>query len=312
MRVQSRSIGTVRRLALTAALWSALVVAPAETLTLATYNLSNYGPADRVTNDGFRPAYPKPEAEKRPLRQVIRALNADILVVQEMGPMPYLAELRRDLNAEHCAYDFAELGIAADADRHVAILSRRPFVGRPETVDLEYAYFEGREHVKRGLLVAVVHTDAGDLTIFGVHLKSRLAVRPDDPLSEIRRTAEATAIRDEILRRFPDPAGARFVVLGDCNDGRTSKPVERLLRRGRVEIALLLPAADAQGETWTYRYRKEDSYERVDHILVAPELRDSVVGGAALIYGGEGTQAASDHRPVVVRLDTAKWTDPRD
>src|ERR1041385_3419850 len=69
----------------------------AETLTVATYNLENYGPADRVTEMGYRQDYPKPESEKRALRAVILALNADILVVQEMGPHPFLEELRRDL-----------------------------------------------------------------------------------------------------------------------------------------------------------------------------------------------------------------------
>ena len=35
----------------------------AETLTIATYNIENYGPADRVTKAGYRKDYPKPEAE---------------------------------------------------------------------------------------------------------------------------------------------------------------------------------------------------------------------------------------------------------
>src|ERR1043165_9541237 len=69
----------------------------AETLTIAPYNLENYGPANRVTEMGYRQDYPKPESEKRALRAVIVALNADILVVQEMGPHPFLEELRRDL-----------------------------------------------------------------------------------------------------------------------------------------------------------------------------------------------------------------------
>ena len=74
-----------------------LMAARAETLTVATYNIENYGPANRMTEAGFRKDYPKPEAEKRALRAVIRALHADVLVLQEMGGQPYLDELRRDL-----------------------------------------------------------------------------------------------------------------------------------------------------------------------------------------------------------------------
>ena len=60
--------------------WTALT--RAESLTIATYNLENYGPADRMTEAGFRKDYPKPEAQKRALRGVIRGLNADVLVLQ--------------------------------------------------------------------------------------------------------------------------------------------------------------------------------------------------------------------------------------
>src|SRR4051812_10019055 len=73
------------------------LLARAETLTIATYNVENYGPANRMTEGGYRKDYPKPEAEKAALRSVIRALSADILVMQEMGDQPYLDELRRDL-----------------------------------------------------------------------------------------------------------------------------------------------------------------------------------------------------------------------
>ncbi len=60
----------------------ALVLAPApggaaaegDSLTVATYNVQNYGPADRMTSEGFRLGYPKPEAEKRALRAVIGRL----------------------------------------------------------------------------------------------------------------------------------------------------------------------------------------------------------------------------------------------
>ena len=60
--------------------------ARAETLTVATYNVENYVAADRMTETGYRKDYPKPELEKRALRRVIRALAADVVVLQEMGP----------------------------------------------------------------------------------------------------------------------------------------------------------------------------------------------------------------------------------
>jgi len=275
----------------------------AEPLTIATYNIENYVPANRVTDAGYRQEYPKPESEKRALRTVIRGLKADILFLQEMGSQPYLDELRRDLKAEGTDYPFAVLLEGPDADRHVALLSRRPLKSVVPHADLEFSYFKARERVKRGLLEVSIATAAGDVTLFGLHLKSRFTDRADDPQSALRRVGEATAIRDCVLQQVDDPATARFLILGDCNDPKNGKAVQKLLRRGKTEIASLLPAADSRGETWTHAYRKEDSYSCVDHILVSSALRPAVQGGVARIYDGPGVREASDHRPVVVTLE---------
>lgn len=275
----------------------------AEQLKVATYNLENYGPANRMIEAGYRQDYPKPEKEKRALRAVIRGLNADVLVVQEMGPQPYLDELRRDLKTEGFDYPYAALASASDADRHLAILARRPLTAVTTHTDLSFNYLGGREPVKRGLLEATVSTASGAVTIFGVHLKSRFTERADDPLSSIRRAGEATAIRDRILQRFPASAEARVVVLGDCNDGRTSKALAFLQKRGRTEIVALLGGGDSRGEVWTHFYRKEETYSRVDHVLVSGALRDRVERGGSRVYDDEGVAEASDHRPVYVVLE---------
>jgi endonuclease/exonuclease/phosphatase family metal-dependent hydrolase len=277
--------------------------ARAETLTVATYNLENYGVADRRTDEGYRKEYPKPESEKQALRAVIRGLQADVLVLQEVGGPAYLEELRRDLKAEGLDYAQGYVLEGNDPDRHVAVLSRRPLKAVVPHAELEFAYFKSKERVKRGLLEMTFATAGGDLTVFALHLKSRFTDRPDDPMSAQRRLGEATAIRDAVLARFPDPAVARFLILGDCNDGKTGKAVERLRRRGKTEVAQLLPAADVRGETWTHAYRKEETYSRVDHILVSPGLRSAVADGKARIYDGAGVLEASDHRPVVVTLE---------
>ncbi len=278
-------------------------LARAETLTIATYNIENYGPANRMTEAGYRKDYPKPEPEKRALRLVIRGLNADVLVVQEMGPQQYLDELRRDLKTEGLDYPFAALASASDADRHLAVLAKRPLKAATTHTDLQFTYFAAKETVKRGLLEATVATAAGDVTIFAVHLKSRFTERADDPQSAIRRAGEATAVRDRVLRRFPAPAEARFLIVGDCNDSRVSKAATFLQKRGKTDITTLLSGADSRGELWSHAFRREESYSRVDHIFVSPGLLPAVKDGAARIYDGEGVRQASDHRPVVVVLN---------
>lgn len=292
---------TLRRLlVLLITIWS---LGRAETLTLTTYNIENYGPANRVTEAGYRKDYPKPEGEKQALRTVLRALDADVLVLQEMGGQIYLDELRRDLATEGLSYPHAVLLAGDDADRHVALLSKRPLVlVRPHT-DLEIRYFSQKERVRRGLLEVRLEVAGQELTVFGLHLKSRYTDRPDDPLSGIRRAAEATAVRDRVLQRCADPKTERFVVLGDCNDDKNSKALGFLQQRGNTKIAELLPASDSRGENWTHAFRKNDTYTRVDHVLVSAALRPAVRGGAARIYDGAGWREASDHRPVSVTLE---------
>ncbi|HVU23422.1 MAG TPA: endonuclease/exonuclease/phosphatase family protein [Opitutus sp.] len=289
------------------ALLAAGVLLPAmgrgETLTIATYNVENYDATNRMTPEGYRKDYPKPEAQKRALRAVIRAVDADVIALQEMGTLPYLQELQRDLKAEGVDYPHALLLDGPDEVRHVAILSRRAFTSVAQHATLTFPYFGAPEKVKRGLLEVRLATADGELTIFTLHLKSRYTDRPDDPRSALRRVGEAVAVRDAVLREFPEPARARFVIAGDFNDDKASKPVQRMLERGKTVVAELLPAADARGETWTHNYRKEDNYTRVDHILVSPWLAGAVRGGTARIYDGPGVREASDHRPVVVTLE---------
>jgi endonuclease/exonuclease/phosphatase family metal-dependent hydrolase len=281
-----------------------VLVVRGDTLRIATYNVENYGPADRMTEAGYRKEYPKPEAEKQALRVAIRGLNADVLALQEMGGSPYLEELRRDLKAEGCDYPHAALATASDADRHVAVLSRVPLHGVTTHADMTFKYLAAVETVKRGVLEVTVRSAAGDITLFVLHLKSRLTERPDDPLSTTRRGGEATAIRDRVLQRFPEPATAKFIILGDCNDHRSSRAITALQKRGKTEIATLLAATDSRGEVWTHAFRKDETYSRADYILVSPGLHGLVEGGAARIYDGEGVRGASDHRPVFVTLAT--------
>ncbi len=273
-----------------------------ERMVVATYNVENYTLADRQTSDGFRPAYPKPEDAKRALRGVIRSLDADVIALQEMGGRAFLDELRRDLASEGMSYPHAEILEAGDEPRYVAVLSRRPFAAVVRHTDLTFRYLGAEEALKRGLLEVRFAVPDGELTLFVVHLKSRFTERKDDPQSALRRAGEAEAVRDRILARFPEPASAPFLLVGDFNDGPASRPVRAVLRRGATEICSLLPAADSRGETWTHRYRREDSYTRVDHIFVSKALAGRVGGGGARIHDGPGTGDASDHRPVRVEL----------
>lgn len=271
-------------------------------LTIAAYNVENYVVADRMVEGVYRPAYPKPESEKAALRRVIAGIAPDILALAEMGPQPYLDELQRDLKKEGQDFPHAALLEAADPDRHVAMLSKVPFKEVRRHADVPVTLFGQRDAVKRGVLEVTFATNEGEITLFVIHLKSRRTERPDDPESATQRLREAEAVREVVLRRFPAPEKEKFIMLGDFNDVRPSKPVQTLLKRGKLIVGELLRAADSRGEVWTHFYRREDSYSRIDMMLVSPGLKPLVVGGRAKVYDGPGVSEASDHRPVYAEL----------
>lgn len=272
-------------------------------ITVATYNVENYTLANRLVDGVYREAYPKPEREKAALRRVIAAIAPDVLAVQEMGAQPYLDEFQRELRQAGLDYPHAVVLDAADADRHVAVLSKLPFKEVKRHAGVPLTYFGRPERVRRGVLEAVFATDRGDVSLFVIHLKSKYTERQDDPEAARQRALEAEAVRDLVLVRFPDPSRAMFIVAGDWNDTRGTRPVRALQKRGDLVIGELVEARDSQGETWTHYFRREDLYSRIDFLLVSPGLQPLVAGGKARIHDGLGTTEASDHRAVWMELD---------
>ena len=271
-------------------------------LTIATYNVENYLVTDRMVDGVYRTAYPKPEKERAALRQVVAGIGPDILAVQEMGPQPFLDEFQRELKQAGQDYPFTVLLEAADPDRHVAVLSKIPFKEVRRHAAVPITYLGRKDTVKRGLLEVIFATGSGDFSLFVVHLKSRLTEQKDDPESALRRHEEAGAVRDLVLARYPDAARGRFILCGDWNDTLGSKSVRTLSKRGEMEVGEILSAADSHGETWTHFYRREDTYSRIDYILVSAAMKSLVMGGPATIWDGPGARDGSDHRAVFVQL----------
>ncbi|MCC5025365.1 MAG: endonuclease/exonuclease/phosphatase family protein [Candidatus Synoicihabitans palmerolidicus] len=272
-------------------------------MSIATDNMANYNLTDRKIEGAFMTRYPKPEKKKTALRRVIHDLDVDVLALQEIGGSTFLRELQRDLRTEGLNYPYAHVLEAADDMRRVAVLSRMPMGDVIEYKDLEFQYFEGRETVKRGMLEVRFPTAGGEVTVFVVHLKSRWTERRDDPTAKIRRGKEATAARDRVLERFPDPQTARFVIVGDLNDVPTERPFRAFEHRGPLAVSRAVRAADSREETWTHFYRRADEYSRVDYVLVSPGLFNAVQGGRAKIWDTVDVLNASDHRPVRVVLN---------
>ena len=112
-----------------------------ETVRLATYNLRNYLSMDRHIEGLWRQDYPKPEHEKKIVRDIIKEVSADIIALQELGDIFYLEELRSDLQLDGLDYPYLVHMKGEDDLRHIGILSKiKPFEVRKHT-DLNFKYF---------------------------------------------------------------------------------------------------------------------------------------------------------------------------
>ena len=281
-------------------------------ILVATYNLRNYLLTDRMveeegtTKPVWRENYPKPENEKRALRQIIAKENPHILAVQEMGSEPFLKELQRDLQVnEQVHYPYSAIMQGEDKDRHVAVLSKIPFLEVVQHKDLEYKYFEDKQKLRRGLLEVKFMTDGVKWSLFNVHLKSKWTVRKDDPESSIMREAEARSVRDYLKKLYPVEQKFPYLLVGDFNDTPNTDPIYRILKSGSTELMWYIYSTDDRGRVWTHFWRKGGSYSQVDYLFASNGMLELLPSGKSTkgkIENSYGTLVASDHRMVLVEL----------
>ena len=129
---------------LTFALFCSVATA-AGTFRVATYNVENY--LDQPTES--RPHVKSAEARDK-VRESIRALNPDVLALEEMGGTNALLELRASLKAEGLDYPYWEHVQGWDTNIHVAVLSKLPIITRKPHTNDTFLLDGSRFRVSRG------------------------------------------------------------------------------------------------------------------------------------------------------------------
>jgi len=280
----------------------------AATFSVATYNLENY--LDEPA--GNRPA--KSEAARAKIRESIRALGPDVLAVQEMGSTNALLELRASLKGEGLNYPHWEHVAGFDTNIHVAVLSRLPITARRPHTNEGFLLHGRRFRVSRGFAELDVQVNARyRFILLCAHLKSRREV-PEADQAELREQ-EAILLRGIIDARLKSDPDVNLLVLGDFNDLQDSTAVRTIIGRGKNALTDTRPVERNSGSAtaldgrapkrtiaWTYYFAKDDTYSRIDYILLSP--------GMTREWQSEGTYAlalpdwgvASDHRPIITRF----------
>ena len=281
----------------------------AEPFRVATYNVESY------LGEATQSRSAKPAEAKAKIRESIRALKPDVLALQEMGGTNALLELRDSLKAEGLDLPYWEHVAGFDTNIHVAVLSKFPFTARRPHTDDSFLLSGRRFRVSRGFAEVDVQVNTNfSFTLITAHLKSKRAVAQADE-AELR-LEEAKVLREKIDARLAADPQANLVVLGDFNDTKDSASTKAVIGRGKIKLVDTRPAErngdntpspnpawEPRNVTWTHYYGKEDTYSRIDFLLISPGLAREWVASETYVLTLPNWGVGSDHRPLVATFE---------
>jgi endonuclease/exonuclease/phosphatase family metal-dependent hydrolase len=282
----------------------------AETFRVATYNVENY--LDQPTESR---KFVKSVEARNKVRESIHALNPDVIALEEMGSTNALMELRRSLKADGLDFPYWEHVQGWDTNIHVAILSRLPIVARHPHTNDSFLLDGRRFSVSRGFAEVDIQAATNfTFTLIAAHLKSRRAV-PEADETQLR-LEEAKVLRGIVDEHFKTDPDAKLIVLGDFNDVKDSGSTKAVIGRGKFKLIDTrpaerngdtatnpVPAFEPRNVTWTHYYGKEDTYSRVDYILLSPAMARDWVKNGTYILRVPNWGVGSDHRPIIATFE---------
>jgi endonuclease/exonuclease/phosphatase family metal-dependent hydrolase len=277
---------------------------------IAEYNVENY--LDQSTET--RHVVKSPESKAK-IRQVIEAVNPDVIALQEMGSTNALLELRASLKADGLDFPFWEHVSGTDTNIHIAVLSKFPIVARHPHTNDEFLLDGKRFHVARGFAeVEIQGATNYTFTLIAAHLKSQLQTPNADEAEE--RLGEAKVLREIIDEHFKTNPNEKLIVLGDLNDSKNSDAIKKIIGRGKFKLADTRPAErngdnappappyfEPRNVTWTYFYGADDTYSRIDYILLSPAMARDWVTNQTYIPTIPNWGIGSDHRLIVATFN---------
>jgi endonuclease/exonuclease/phosphatase family metal-dependent hydrolase len=113
-----------------------------------------------------------------------------------------------------------------------------------------------------------------------------------------RRQAQAARVRQIVDAALKGNPSANLAVLGDLNDQPGTKTLQLLVNGtpALYDATSTIAAADR----WTHLYSGKK--EQLDHMLLAPGLKDDLVSGSPTIPHTQTFKDVSDHYPVSAKF----------
>lgn len=261
------------------------------TASVASFNVHRLFDAVCDTGDCGPGAYeevPTPaelDAKVAQLGAAIRALRADVVLLQEVESQASLAALARAVPELPSAV-LGETGGPASVD--VAVLSSYPITEVRSHYATPLTLPDGRTTTfSRDLLEVHLRPSGafGDLIVLAAHFRSKVN---DDPERRLAEGRAARAIAVAVAQAFPT---ATVVLGGDLNDVPGSPALEALAEGGALaRVSDGLPAADIG----TVRYG--GAWVALDHLFLARHAVGRLVPGTFQVFRTEQAGwGGSDH-----------------
>jgi endonuclease/exonuclease/phosphatase family metal-dependent hydrolase len=235
-----------------------------------------------------------------------------------MGSTNALLELRESLKAEGLDLPYWEHVTGFDTNIYVAVLSKFPFTACRSHTNESFLLSGRRFRVSRGFAEVDIQVNPSySFTLLAAHLKSKRPI-PQADEGELR-LEEAKLLREKIDARFAANPNINLVVLGDFNDTKDAASTRAVIGRGKDKLVDTRPAErngdnapsanpgwEPRNITWTHYYGKEDSYSRIDYILISPGLAHEWITNDTYLLTLPNWGVGSDHRPLVATFEAAE------
>jgi endonuclease/exonuclease/phosphatase family metal-dependent hydrolase len=284
----------------------------AETFRVAEYNVENYLDQPTETRRSV-----KSDEAKAKIRESIRALKPDVLSLEEIGTTNALLELRASLKAEGLDFPYWEHVSGFDTNIHLAVLSKFPITARRPRTNENFLLDGRRFSVSRGFLEVDIRVNTNYFfTLISAHLKSKRPV-PEGDEAELR-LQEAKLLHEKVDVVFKTNPNANLTVLGDFNNTKDSPSTKAIIGTGKFKLVdtrpaerngdvepNLSPRSSPMNVTWTYYYAVEDTYSRIDYILLSPGMAKEWLKQETYVLALPNWGVGSDHRPIVATFEAA-------
>ena len=263
-------------------------------LVVAAYNVLNLFDEvdDPYHEDETTPA--KPQADLQHLAESIRALNADVLALEEVESRGFLQQFVNEYLAD-MGYEYVVHFDSNDMRGiDTCLLSRVP-VGT--VCSHRHVRFPGPDGHPRGmsrdlLCITLQPPGKAPFETWLLHLKSNHGGREK---AEPIRMAEVFYVRKVLDQRLAKDPDARILLMGDFNDTWDSSSLKTLVGKGPT--ALKLPLSEPEIKSLV-TYNKGDFQSMIDFILCSPAMAKEYVPGSYRSIPGSTETTGSDHNPV--------------